>query len=199
MTFDILNRRTHLYLGIVLAPWFLMYGASTVVFNHGDFFHRLHNNPEPGWALQYERDYSLPPIQKGAHAWNMGGKVLNDLGLPRPYRAWVDGDGVLQMFRIKFLGNTRARYYPDRHRLRVEKMEFRWDRFLTGMHVRGGWEWPGFWDKFWSFTVDMVVLATLIWIFSGLYIWWTLKRFRFWGGLSLAAGGLSFLVFIIGL
>jgi len=96
VTFDILNRRTHLYLGIVLAPWFLMYGASTVVFNHGDFFHRLHNNPEPGWALQYERDYSLPPIQKGAHAWNMGGKVLNDLGLPRPYRAWVDGDGSVR-------------------------------------------------------------------------------------------------------
>jgi len=124
---------------------------------------------------------------------------LNDLGLPGPYRAWVDGNGVLQMIRIKFLGNTRARHYPDRRRLRVEKMEFRWEGFLTGMHLRGGWEWPGFWDKFWAFTVDMVVLATLIWIFSGLYIWWNLKRFRFWGGLSLAAGSLAFLVFIIGL
>ena len=31
MTFDKLNRRAHLYLGLVLAPWFLLYAASGFV------------------------------------------------------------------------------------------------------------------------------------------------------------------------
>ncbi len=197
MTFDRLNRRTHLYLGIVLAPWFFMYGASTLVFNHGDFFRSLHGNREPVWTLLYERDYQAPPFQGPGEAWVAAGKVLEDLGLPGSYRAWVTQDGVLQIMRIKFLGRTSIRYYPDRRRLVVEKNEFRWDNFLTGMHVRGGWEGSRFWDNFWGLTVDLVVLATLIWVASGLYIWWKLKRFRFWGGICLAAGGLSFLGFML--
>jgi hypothetical protein len=31
-------RRTHLYAGLVLAPWVLMYGMSGFVFNHGEWF-----------------------------------------------------------------------------------------------------------------------------------------------------------------
>jgi hypothetical protein len=81
----------------------------------------------------------------------------------------------------------------------VDRAEFRLDRFLTGMHVRGGWAWPGILEYFWSSCVDLVILSTLIWVLSGLYIWWKLKRFRFWGAISLVAGCLCFVGFMIGL
>ena len=38
MTFDRLNRRTHLYLGLALVPWVLMYGISSVPFTHNAYF-----------------------------------------------------------------------------------------------------------------------------------------------------------------
>ena len=34
MTFAQLNRRTHLYLGLALLPWFFMYGISSLPFAH---------------------------------------------------------------------------------------------------------------------------------------------------------------------
>ena len=38
MTFPHFNRRLHLYLGLALLPWFLMYGLSSVPFAHSQYF-----------------------------------------------------------------------------------------------------------------------------------------------------------------
>lgn len=46
---------------------------------------------------------------------------------------------------------------------------------------------------------NLVVLATLVWIASGLYLWVGLKRFRFWGWVALGGGMASFLILVLGL
>ncbi len=199
ITFDRINRRTHLYLGLVLMPWFFMYGASTVVFNHGNFIRHLYQNTEPKWIPLWERDYNLAPIKEGDDEWDIAEKVLKNLGMNGRYRAFLDRDGILNINPVRFLGNIRIRHFPDRQRLVAERQEFRLDRFLTGMHVRGGWDWPGFLDKFWALSVDLVVVSTIIWVLSGLYIWWKLKRFRFWGTISLVGGFACFIAFLFGL
>ena len=38
---NLLFRRTHLYLGMLMLPWMAMYALSTVVFNHGEAFGKI--------------------------------------------------------------------------------------------------------------------------------------------------------------
>jgi uncharacterized iron-regulated membrane protein len=47
--------------------------------------------------------------------------------------------------------------------------------------------------------VDLVCLAFLIWIASGIYMWWQLRCTRFWGALALGSGVALFLVFVLAL
>ena len=55
MTFSHLNRRTHLYLGLALLPWFVMYGISSVPFAHNQVFEqRDRAKGLPQWTLRAE-------------------------------------------------------------------------------------------------------------------------------------------------
>ncbi len=40
ITFDKINRRAHLYLGLFLMPWLLMYGVSSFMVIHHKWFPR---------------------------------------------------------------------------------------------------------------------------------------------------------------
>ena len=70
----------------------------------------------------------------------------------------------------------------------------------TDLHTRGGFgRRPGFLQIVWSVFLDIVLLAFLIWILSGLYIWWRLKSLRAWGWIAIGAGFAVFGLFVIGL
>jgi hypothetical protein len=51
----------------------------------------------------------------------------------------------------------------------------------------------------WSVIVDVIQVSMLVWIASGLYMWWHLKGFRKWGLLALGAGMAVFIAFLVGL
>jgi len=55
---NLLFRRTHLYLGLLLIPWMLIYALSTFVFNHGEHF-RPSRAAEPLWLPLWEKDYAF--------------------------------------------------------------------------------------------------------------------------------------------
>jgi hypothetical protein len=80
MMFDKVNRRTHLYLGILLAPWFLLYAASSIFLNHGGWFQQARSQ-EPPWTKVFERDYRLPPFNDDADQWALAEKILKDFGM----------------------------------------------------------------------------------------------------------------------
>ena len=67
------------------------------------------------------------------------------------------------------------------------------------MHARGGFDQEGLLQRSWSIVVDLVCLAIVVWIASGLYMWWGVPGSRRWGLIALAAGISSFLVFTQGL
>jgi hypothetical protein len=194
MTFDKLNRRTHLYLGMLLTPWFLLYAASSVLLNHGGWFQGSQDKTAPEWTLRFEKPYRLPTPSNDASPWLLAQEVLRDQGLTGRYRAWFDDHHNLVVLRTRILSTIRLTYYPDRGRLIAENKRLRWREALTAAHFRAGFVYPYFLDWLWAIFVDLVVLATLIWIASGLYMWVRLGRFRFWGWLSLAAGALTFIV-----
>jgi hypothetical protein len=100
------------------------------------------------------------------------------------------------VFAHTFLEHTQLRYFTDTKKLVVQDRRFRWDQFLTGLHARGGFDQESFLDDSWGVVVDVVCVAMLVWIASGLYMWWGLSAHRGWGWFAVLSGALSFTWFV---
>lgn len=195
MTFHHLNRRVHLYLALLLVPWFLMYGISSYVFNHSQYFQDLDKAKNlPLWTKVLEREYDVP-VPEG-ELRPLGERVVKDLGLSGSYGAYRQGPNQINIYVYTFLKSTQVKYLLDQKKLIVEDRRFRFDQFLTGMHAKGGFEQDRIQDDIWGVIVDLVCLGMLLWIATGLYMWWHLPATRNWGWLALLAGLASFAWFV---
>ena len=56
---------------------------------------------------------------------------------------------------------------------------------------------PGFLRNLWPVIVDVIQVAMIMWIASGLYMWWHLKRYRSWGSAALGCGSALFVAFLL--
>lgn len=195
MTFSHLNRRTHLYLGLALLPWFFLYAVSSIPFSHSPFFDSLDEAKGlPNWTKLYERPYDVPVPEGDLRPF--GARVLADTGLEGAFGAYRQGPSQVNVYVYTFWRSTQVKYFLDQHRIVVEDKRFRWDHFLTGMHAKGGFEQEGLLHTAWAFTVDLVALAILLWIASGLYLWWHIPAVRRSGALTLVAGAAAFALFL---
>lgn len=198
MTFSHVNRRTHLYLALALLPWFLLYGVSSIPFAHAEYFNgRAARTGEPAWTLRYERQVDEPPPgDDPASLRRFGKRLLDDGGIQATsYGAYRQSPTQINIYAYSFWHSTRLLYFADRQVVRAEDQRFRWDFFLTGMHSLGGFEQEPLLVDSWSVVVDLVQVGILLWIASGLVMWWELRGHRRWGLLVLLAGLGSFLAF----
>lgn len=197
MTFAHLNRRTHLYLGLALLPWFLMYGLSSIPFAHTAFFERRDAaRGLPMWTLRATHTVDLPVPEDPRELRALGGALLRQAGVSAgSFGVYRQTPTQLNVYAYSFRHSTQLKYFIDQQRMTVEDRRFRWDQFLTGMHGRGGFEQEGLLDRSWSVIVDLVCLAIALWIASGLYMWWGLQGSRTWGLIAIAAGATTFLFF----
>jgi hypothetical protein len=172
-----------------LLPWFLTYGASSWPFSHPGY-------AAPQWTLRVDRPYELdaPP---GADLRRLCGQVLADLGLTGVCSANRLPNGrQINIYRPNFLHPTRITYYIDQKRLTLEDRGLLWPQFLTSLHARGGFEHDDVLQDAWGLTVDIVCVGMILWIATGLYMWWQLPSCRAWGWLALAGGAGSFALFM---
>ena len=199
MTYSHFNRRLHLYLGLALLPWFFMYGISSVPFAHNQFFEqRDAAKGLPLWTLRAERTLDVPVPQDTAGLRAFGATLLKDAGVAATsYGTYRQSPTQINVYAYSFWTSTHLKYDIDRKKLTVEDRRFRWDHFLTGMHARGGFEQEGFLQLSWSIVVDIVCVAMIVWIASGLVMWWELPGQRRWGWVAIVAGTASFLFFTL--
>lgn len=199
MTFPNLNRRTHLYLGLFLTPWVLMYAVSSIPFAHHQFFEdRDQATGQPLWTKTFEGPYDLGPLPGPGHLRPLGQRVVRDFHLEdASYGVYRANPKQLNIYVHTFWKVTQFRYLIDEKRIIAENRRFRWDHFLTGMHARGGFEDERFFPVFWSVVIDLVCLGFLLWIASGLYMWWSLPGLRKWGAVALSGGVISFAIFLL--
>ena len=193
-----LNRRVHLYLGLTLAPWFLMYGVSSIPFSHAPYFDRRDEaRGLPGWTTRFERDYEIA-IPPGDNLREVGERIVKDCGLEGAFGTYRQNPNQVNVYVYSFWKSTQVKYFISERKLRVEDSRFRWDHFLTGMHARGGFQQGGLYNL-WSLVVDVVCVGMLLWVATGLVMWWRLQRSRLWGWLALAGGTLTFGLFLLSL
>jgi hypothetical protein len=196
MTFPHFNRRLHLYLGLALLPWFLMYGASSIPFAHNQYFEQRDKAKGlPLWTVRMDRKYTID-VPSGGELRPVGARIVKDLGLTGSFGAYRQSPDLLNVYVYSFLHSTQVKYYITEQRITVEDRRFRFDQFLTGMHARGGFEQEGFLDKAWGVIVDIACLGMLLWIVSGVYMWWSLPGLRSWGWLAFLGGIASYALFM---
>ena len=119
------------------------------------------------------------------------------MGAPGAFSVSRAGKNRLNIYRFDFWSITRVTYDIDQGRIRVEDGRFRWDRLLTGMHARGGYQQEIFLNDLWAVVVDIVCVGFLVWIASGIYMWWLLPNARRWGTVALGGGLVSFAAFLV--
>lgn len=191
-TFDLFNRRTHLYLGLLLLPWLLMYGVSSFMVSHQDWFKR--DRPQ-AWKLVSEREYSRP-VEPGADLRETAHEILKDCDMEGAFWAQRPRPNEIRINRFRFRDESRVTYLLNEQKLRVEHQSLPWTQVILRLHFRGGFLQPTFWNDFWAVLVDFICVAMLAWVFSGLIMWWKQPRLRIWGTIAITAGLISFLTFI---
>jgi hypothetical protein len=197
MTFDKINRRTHLYIGLFLMPWLLMYGVSSFIIIHQSWFRA---DKEPAWEPLFEKPYSRVVNSQGVNnepdLRATAQEILKDCNLEGAF--WVDKPGpeILHIDRFSFRDSISLTYSIKDQKLKAEIQRMRANQTVVRMHFRGGYGQPTFWNKFWGLLVDLACIGIIVWVASGLIMWWRLPRLRAWGALAVGGGVLSFLLLI---
>jgi hypothetical protein len=133
---DRLMRSLHLYTGLFLLPWVVVYGASAICLDHNQrFIEHLHVKP-PQWefvrAVDYAPEDTLPSTPK-----EQAEAILRRLDLKGAHRTLARFElGQLIIFRISGSGNYRIIWEPYRSLLVVEKQPFSMYRLLHFLHFR---------------------------------------------------------------
>ena len=195
MSFLYLVRRTHLYLGLFLLPWVIMFGVSSIPLNH--------NSPAapPTWTKVAELPFSAAVAASGSAAElrTLGREMMNAAQISGGFYVNRPNPRQVNVNHPNFLRPTRIFYYIDEHRLVAERREFVPRMFVTGLHTRGGYSLGGFWDWVWALFVDAVSIGLLLWIVSGLIMWWKIPGTgpRRWGWLAIASGAACFVIIML--
>jgi hypothetical protein len=189
MTFAHFVRRAHLYTGLFLLPWVIMFGVSTIPINH--------QSPEPAeWTRLAEHRFDAPVPASSENLRPLGRDMMNAAGIEGGYYVYRVNPRQVQAGHPRFLAPLRINYFAEERRLVVEQRRFSLRPFLSAMHTRGGYDMGGFWDSVWAVFVDAVCIGLILWIASGIYMWWGLPSTRGWGWIALGAGAICFAVII---
>lgn len=194
MTFDHFNKRTHLYLALFLLPWFLMYGLSSLLINHKEL---LKDPNEGAWTQQADRSYDRP-VPDDADLREIAYQVLNDVDMKGSF--WVNLDenrNRLNINRFDSWSATRLVYHIDEQRLTSEHKKFASREFITRMHTKGGFHQESFFSDLWAIVIDLVCAGFLIWIATGIFMWWKIKSSRTWGFITVGGGLFSYMIFLL--
>lgn len=189
-------RRIHLYLSMALLPWFLMYGVSAVFFNHEAYFTAVYGDWSSKWGLRFEREYSKN-TSTNAELRDVAKEMMEELGIPvTAYSVSRKNQNQLHIYVWDFKSTSRILYDEDQGRVRVEDVKFRWDDVFKRVHARGGFLQDSVLNDVWGVLVDLFSLAMITWVVTGIYMWWNLKPVRVRGGLAIAAGIVTFALFL---
>lgn len=188
-----LNRRLHLYLGLALSPWILLYAVSSIPFSHGRFFDDLDKaKGQPNWTRRAEIPFDAPAPQEDGELRAFGARIMQTAGLEGAFGAYRQGPSQINVYVHSVWNSTQVKYLANEKKLVVEDKRFRWDHMLTGFHAKGGFEQDDWRHDSWGVVVDLVSLGLILWVASGLYMWVPMRNLRRSGLVALAAGAVSF-------
>ncbi len=189
-------RQTHMYVGLFLMPWILMYGLSTIVMNHREHFKEVYGGNLVNWLKESEQPYAGQFSGK-LDAPVMAEQILRDLKMEGNFQANLTKSGSkLTINRTDPITPRRITYTPADGKLLIEKQEFRTQPFLERFHRRRGYDNRYLLDDLWAVSVDIAIVGILVWVASGVWMWWELKVTRRLGLVCVLGGTALFALFL---
>lgn len=192
--FSLLLRRSHLYAALFLVPWVLTYAVSTIAMNH-----KAHFGGAPG-EIRFEpvsEQVYQGSVPAGASPERVAGQLLGDLHMEGQYQVRFDPvPGAYIIRRESPAGLRRITYEPATRKLTVEEATYGVRDFLGKIHRRRGYESDYLKDDLYGLVVDAFLVTMMFWIFSGVWMWWQLRRTRTPGWWAIASGVVGFLGFL---
>jgi hypothetical protein len=192
-------RDLHLYFGLFISPFILLFAVSVFYLNHG----KLVSGEAP---VDTYNDLSIPggfDRLKGIEAVEQARAILPQVG--------VSGE----IGFLRYISNTRHLVFPvskagseatvdvdlDARTATVTRRPMNlWESIsylhkMPGPHnvaIRGNWVGTQVWRVFADATIYLLLFISL----SGIYLWWALKAERRIGFMLLSAGVMTFLALI---
>ena len=190
-----LVRRVHMFTGLFLAPWMLMYALSTLVMTHQEYVNSFYASKSPAMVKERELDYSRSfPTNLTRDA--IAQQILNDLDMDGTHSVSGDGNGrPLVIQRQHAMAQRRLTFDASKSKITIEHEEFRAPTVLERLHRRRGYNQPYALEDTWGFTVDVAVVTMAFWSLSGIWLAWELKATRVWGAVSFVVGLGLFIAF----
>ncbi|HWB06740.1 MAG TPA: PepSY-associated TM helix domain-containing protein [Verrucomicrobiales bacterium] len=192
-----LVRRVHLFTGLFLAPWMMMYALSTLVMTHHESVRSFYSSEKPAMVTERELDYSRS-FPAGAKNEDIAQEILRDLGMEGAHEVSGGKSGSpLVIDRMHALPHRRITFDASKNRITMEREEFRTPTLLDRLHRRRGYNHPYTLEDTWGFSVDVAVVTMVFWSLSGIWLAWEIKTTRLWGALSLVTGLGLFALFAV--
>ncbi len=197
---DRIMRWLHLYTGLFLVPWMVVYGISAFCLNHGQWFTRQLNIEPPRWEVVRKVDFA-PNGTFPHEPAEQAREILRRLQLEGAHRIQNNQkSGPMTILRICGTGHYRITWRRGMSQIIVEKQRpFSWYRLVHFLHFRAGYGQKYFAHIVWAVVVDVVALSILLWVISGVYVWWRMPRKRLLGSICVVGGSLLFIGLVIAL
>ena len=192
---NLVLRRVHLYLGMLLIPWVIMYALSTLTFNHRDWFRGQFNQAD-SWTQLWEEEFKadVPRQQPKLKEWARS--VLDENGIKGGFNVRQNPQSVL-INLIQFRNPIRVTYQKNEGQLLAEQKRTTLAEMMVRMHVRHGYGRDGVLYDSWAFVVDLVCFAIIAWIATGLYLWWKIPATRKAGWVAILSGLATFVLLVL--
>jgi hypothetical protein len=181
-----------MYLALFLFPWMLMYALSTLVMNHRALFAGSPSTFERERELVYDGVF---PDKAGLRTISQ--QILASMGLDGAHSVTERKDGAIVINRNDLLTPRRLTYSPADHKLIIEKLSYHSNSMLERFHRRRGYTTGYRLDTIWAVSVDLVIVAMVFWVLSGLWMWWEMKVTRRFGASALAGGVALFAFYLV--
>ena len=195
--FDSIMRLTHLYTGLFLAPWLLVYAVSAFCLNHQPWIVKTFKIAPPRWEALRGVDFT-PDDGFPREPAEQAKAIIRHLDLDGPHRILgKPNPNQMIIIRPSGSGNYRVVWRRKQARLTVEQQPFSAYRLLHSLHFRGGYRQKFFPHITWAVIVDAVAISMILWVISGFYIWLRRPRQRGAGTICALAGSLLFVVLVV--
>ena len=198
---DRIMRWLHLYTGLFLVPWMLVYAASAFFLNHGPTFREWLDVKPP--HLEVVREIDFVPNDSFPKDWNeQAAVILEHIELEGAHRVLLAQSNArqLKIMRICGSGNYVVTWRRPNKTIVVEQQRpFSYLRLVNFLHFRGGYGQPYPAHILWAVVVDAIALSMAFWAVSGIYIWARRPKKRLLGGVCVVAGSLLFVALVLAL
>jgi len=188
---DRIMRAGHLYTGLFLVPWMMVYAMSAFFLNHDAWF----AESKPVWTDRSDTQF-VPDGTFPADSEARARAIMQHLDLDGAHKISQDDEKQMVIYRPCATGYYQITWNRLESRLVVRKQQpCTFYSFVNALHYQHGYSRPYSaylpWG-IWALIVDVVTISTVFWVISGVYIWARRPRKRLLGGICLAAGCLLF-------